>query len=147
MNDIYFKINDLVRIKEQEYNRIAKDVIWKENVFRILSLNESTAKLSDIENDIPLNSLEPIPIDGVADASIYYEPAIAADIIFHGEPIPVRQKNTSYYVDGFDTVHVDNHTLKDEFLAMNFKYVHEVQRWLHESGSRDELRVNQTLKV
>ena len=144
---MYFKINDLVRIKEQEYNRIAKDVIWKENVFRILSLNESTAKLSDIENDIPLNSLEPIPIDGVADASIYYEPAIAADIIFHGEPIPVRQKNTSYYVDGFDTVHVDNHTLKDEFLAMNFKYVHEVQRGLHESGSRDELRVNQTLKV
>lgn len=143
---MFFKINDLVRIKEQEYNRLAKDVIWNENVFRILSLNETTAKLSDIENDVPLNSLEPIPIDGVSDSSIYYEPAIAADILFSDKPIPIRRNNTSYYVDGFNTIHVDNHTLKDEFLAMNFKYVHEVQRWLHETGSRDELRVNQTLK-
>lgn len=141
-----FKTNDLVRIKEHDYNRLAKDVIWNENIFRILSINETTVKLSDIDNKIPLNSIEPIPIDGVADSSICYAPAIAADFILPGEPIPVHMKNTSYYVDGFNTVHVEGHTLKDEFLAKEFRYVHEVQRWLQENGSRDELRVNQTLK-
>lgn len=146
MKEIKFKPNDLVRIKEQDYNCIAQDMIWNENVFRILSINEITANLSDIDNGVPLDSLEPIPIDGVADSSIYYDPAIAADIVFPGEPIPVHKKNTSYYVDGLNTVHVDGHTLKDEFLAMNFRYVHEVQRWLQEGGSRDELRVNRTIK-
>ena len=146
MNGVNFDINDLVRINEQEYNHYAKDVIWNENVFRILSKNETTAKLSDIDNEVPLNLLEPIPIDGVADSSIYYAPAIAADVILPGDSIPVHKKNISYYVEGFNTVHVDGHTLKDEFMAKKFRFVHEVQRWLQENGSRDELRVNQTLK-
>lgn len=141
-----YKTNDLVRIKEKVYNLYAKDVLWSENVFRILSIDESKVRLSDIDTDIPINAIEPIPIDSVADSCIYYDPSLAANIIPPGEPISVHQRNTLYYVEGFETMHVNGHTLKDEFLAKNFKYVHEVQHWLSEDGSRDELRVNNTLK-
>lgn len=142
-----FEINDLVRIKGKEYNHYAKAVIWNENVFRILSIDGNLVKLSDIDSDIPINTIEPIPIDGIADACIYYDPSIAADIISPGTPIPIRQKDTSYYVHGFESMHLDNHTLKDEFLSYNFRYVHEVQHWLRDGGSRDELCINNTIKV
>ncbi len=142
-----FIINDLVRIKEQEYSNYAKNVIWNENVFRILYIDDTIVKLSDIDNAIPINSIEPIPIDGIADACIYYDPVIAADIISPGTPIPIRQKDTSYYVNGLESMHMDDHTLKDEFLSFNFKYVHEVQHWLREDGCQDELDVNKTIKV
>lgn len=141
-----YRINDLVRIKEQDYKRITNEVLWNENVFHILSTNGLTVKLSDIHTDVPIEAIEPIPIDGVSDASIYYDPIIAADIVPPEQPFPTRKKNTSYYVDGFATIHIDGHTLKDEFLSKDFRYVHEVQRWLVEEFGRDELRVNQSLK-
>ena len=141
-----FEINDLVRIKEQKYTHYAKKIIWNENVFRILSIDKTIVKLSNIDNDIPIDFIEPIPIDGVADSCIYYDPTIAADIIFSGILTHGHQKNTSYYLDGFETIHIDEHTLKDEFLSLNFKYVHEVQHWLREDNSRDELYVNNTIK-
>ena len=139
-----FRPNDLVRIKDQEYNHISQNVYWNENVFRILSINKMTVELSDIDSEVPSDIIEPIPIDGKADACIYYAPAFMASM---GESIHEhKDAGTSYYVNRFGTVNVDGHTLKDEFLTMKFRYVHEVQRWLQENGSRDELRVNQTLK-
>lgn len=146
MMKTFFEVNDLVRIKEQEYSRLSKDVMWNENVFRILSIDCPTVKLSEIENDVPLSSIEAIPIDGVADSCIYYDPALAANVILPGQPITAHKNDTSYYVDGLETMNVDDHTKKDEFMAKNFKYVHEVQRWLKEDGSRDELQVKYTSK-
>lgn len=141
-----YRTNDLVRIKEKEYNLYAKDVLWNENVFRILANDGSNVKLSDIDIVVPINAVEPIPIDGVADSCIYYDPALAANIIPFEQPIPTHQRNTSYYVEGFETMHVDGHSLKDEFLSKNFRFVHEVQHWLSEDGGRDELCINNTLK-
>lgn len=139
-----FKINDLVRIKEEEYNLYTNEVLWNENVFRIMSIDDKNVKLYDIENEIPITAIEPIPIDGKSDACIYYASAFMADI---GEKIlEHKDYGTDYYVDGFEKMHVDDHTMKDDFMAKNYKYVHEVQHWLCENGSRDELRVNNTLK-
>lgn len=144
MKENNFKPNDLVRIKEHDYNHYAKDVIWNENVFRIIFINDTTVKLSDIDSEVPSDIIEPIPIDGKADACIYYVPAFMAgmgDTIFKH-----KDTGTSYFVNGFEAVHLEGHTLKDEFLARKLRFVHEVQHWLQETGSRDELRVIQTLK-
>lgn len=142
---INFEIGDLVRIEETEYARYSKGVMWNENVFSIMEIIGAEVKLSYLDETIPLNSIEPIPIDGKADACIYYNPAFMAGI---GETIIVHEIDTDkYFIDGFEQTYINGHTLKDEFLAKRFKYVHEVQHWLKENGSRDELRVNYTLKT
>ena len=141
-----FENDDFVRFKLDSYSEYAKDVIWDENVFRILSIKGKYVKLLDVINEVPLDAIEPIPIDGCADSCIYYDPVIAADIIPYGKPVPVRKKDMSYFVDGFEKMHIDGHTLKDEFISLNFKYVHEVQHWLRESSVLEELQLNKTLK-
>ena len=140
------EVADLVKIKEEYYNTYAKDVICNENAFRILSISKDCATLSDINGEVPLSAIEPIPINGKDDACIYYDPMIAADIIEEGTPVKCRNRNTSYYVDGFATMHIGDRTLQDEFLEKGFAFVHEVQHWLREDSSWEELKINQTIK-
>lgn len=140
------EISDLVKLKEEHYNTYAKDVIWNENVFRILSLSNDSVTLSDINGEVPLFAIEPIPINGKDDSCIYYDPMIAADIIEEGTHIKCRNRNTSYYVDGFATMHIGDRTLQDEFREKEFEFVHEIQHWLRENSSWEELKINQTTK-
>lgn len=143
---VNYEINDLVRLKSDAYDIYAKQVIWNENAFYILSLNSVSVTLSDIKGKIPLNAIEPIPIDGVADSCIYYDPIIAADIVADGMPIPTHNKDLSYYIDGFDRMHIEDTTLKTLFLEKGFQYVHQVQHWLKEEHDCDGLKIRQTVK-
>lgn len=141
-----YKRNDLVRLTGDAYNIYAKQVCWNENAFHILSFNNESVTLSDIKGEIPLSAIEPIPIDGISDACIYYDPIIAADIIPHGMPIPTHNKDLSYYIDGFDRMHIEDTTLKTLFLEKDFQFVHQVQHWLREEQDCDGLKIRQTIK-
>jgi len=143
---VNYETNDLVKLTNDAYNIYAKQVFWNENAFHILSLNNESVTLSDIKAEIPLNAIEPIPIDSVADACIYYDPALAADIILNGMPIPTHNTDLSYYIDGFDRMHIEDTTLKVLFLEKGFQYVHQVQHWLREEHDCDGLKIRQTVK-
>lgn len=141
-----FEKNDFVRLTEKAFNTYAKNTIWAENIFTILSKDGDHFRLSDIDETIPQSAIEPIPIDGISDACIYYDPLLAANFVISGENIPTHHKDTSYYIDGFSKMHIEDHTLKDEFDMLGFKYVHEVQQWLRPSHTLESLKVNYTLK-
>lgn len=142
-----YKLNDIVRLTTDAYSIYEKQIIWNENAFHILSINNESVTLSDIKGEIPLSAIEPIPIDGIADACIYYDPIIAADIILHGMPIPTHNKDLSYYIDGFNRMHIEDTTLKTLFLEKGFRFVHQVQHWLREEFGSDDLRIKQTIKL
>lgn len=141
-----FEKNDFVRLTEEAYNTYAKNTIWAENIFTILSKDGDKFRLSEIDGEIPQSAIEPIPIDGVSDACIYYDPLLAANFVMPGKATPTHNKDTSYYIDGFSKMHIEDHTLKDEFDAQGFKYVHEVQQWLRPEHTLESLKVNYTLK-
>ena len=140
------EVNDIVKLKDGFYNTYAKDILWNENAFCILSISNDGVTISDIDGVIPWAAIEPIPIDTVADACIYYDPMIAADIIMGNKTCPCHHRDTSYYVDGFAQMHLGDRTLKDEFLEKKFCYIHEVQHWLREDSDWEELKINQTIK-
>lgn len=141
-----YKLNDIVRLTNDAYSIYAKQVIWNENAFYILSFNNESVTLSDIKGNIPLSAIEPIPIDSVSDTCIYYDPALAADIDPNIMPTPTHNKDLSYYIDGFDRMHIGNTTLKALFLKKGFQYVHQVQHWLREDHDCDGLKILQTIK-
>ena len=145
--ELSYKLNDIVRLTTDAYSIYAKQIIWNENAFHILSFNNESVTLSDIKEEISLSAIEPIPIDGIADACIYYDPIIAADIIPHGMPIPTHNKDLSYYIDGFNRMHIEDTTLKTLFLEKGFRFVHQVQHWLREEFGSDDLRIKQTIKL
>ena len=64
-----FEKNDFVRLTAEAYNTYAKNTIWAENIFTILSKDGDKFRLSEIDGEIPQSAIEPIPIDGVSDAS------------------------------------------------------------------------------
>lgn len=144
--ELSYKLNDIVRLTTDAYSIYAKQIIWNENAFHILSFNNESVTLSDIKEEISLSAIEPIPIDGIADACIYFAPTIAADVVPHGMPTPSHNKDLSYYIEGFDRMHIEDTTLKTLFLEKGFQYVHQVQHWLREEHDCDGLKIRQTVK-
>ena len=137
-----FELGDFVMYKG--YDQI-KDKIGdyhSNNVFKILDFQDGKYKLGNIEGKVGEDDIEAIPIDGVHDRSIYYDPIVAASNIPPGGKIPVHRTDYSYYMDKFENCYdVDKRTYAEVVRERGYQFVHEVQHWLNDEFDRDGLKI------
>jgi len=138
-----FTKGDIVQLKHPENYKKNSDVHgYGINLYRIVSLNGDKVKLEDVEQELSLSELIPVVTDGVEDRWIYYDPIIAASIVFPGEPIPMHHTDYSYYMDAFERNYEGNRTLNELVRKEHLVYVHEIQHYFRKKFHNDWLKIN-----
>lgn len=146
MNDLAdsippFEVGDFVMYKEFDRMKGKIGDYHSYNVFKILDIEDGKYKLGNIDGKVDLKEIEAIPIDGVHDRSIYYDPIVAASIIPPGRSVPVHRTDYSYYMDKFENcLDVDKRTYAEVVKERGYHFVHEVQHWLNDEFDRDSLK-------
>lgn len=144
MEDV--RVGDFVRLKNASYQVFKDSLSLKVNAFVVKSVDSSLAnmiKLKGIEDAFPMGSVEAIPIDGIHDLCIYYDPIIAAGYVGEDGDVPHYETDYRYFVDHFKNVKVDSKgTMYDEMKNENIQFVHEAQHWLKKEYGDDALKIN-----
>lgn len=136
-------VGDLVKLKHPESYMKETDIhCHRINVFRIKGFVDGAVKLDGVKEDVPLAEMSPIGIDGIEDRWIYYDPVIAATMLFEDGELASHTTDYSYYWDAFERCDVNGKTLRSLLEKKKVKYVHEVQHYLSEKFHRDDLKIN-----
>ncbi len=134
-------LRDTILLQYEEGDFILyQDIICEiEKIF-----DDGFIKLKYVDNKLSLKDIHPVPADGMHDKQIYYDPFIAATTIREGEPIPIHQKDYSYYMEHFKKEEWadEKQTTWDKVNECHFRYVHEIQHWLRSETSQDGLRIH-----
>lgn len=137
---------DIVRLNEKVYQRKIDSLIFKVNAFVVESIGQNpndTIKLKGIENELSIGDVEAIPIDGIHDLCIYYDPIIAASYVGADGHISAYNTDYSYFIDNFKNRQLDGKgTLFNEMKKANVQFVHEVQHWLSSELNDNGLKIN-----
>lgn len=137
---------DIVRLNEKVYQRKIDSLIFKVNAFVVESIGQNpndTIKLKSIENELSIGDVEAIPIDGIHDLCIYYDPIIAASYVGADGHISAYNTDYSYFIDNFKNRQLDGKgTLYNEMKKANVQFVHEVQHWLSSELNDNGLKIN-----
>ena len=140
------KKGDFVRLRDSIYQQKIDFLIFKVNAFVVDSIGQNpdeTIKLKGIENEVSVGDVEAIPIDGIHDLCIYYDPFVAASYVGADGHVPAYNTDYSYFIDHFKKVQVDGKsTLYDEMEKANVQFVHEVQHWLSSEFNDYGLKIN-----
>lgn len=140
------KEGDFVRLHDNVYQQKIDSLSFKVNAFVVESIGRNpndTIKLKGIENELSIGDVEAIPIDGIHDLCIYYDPIIAASYVGADGYVPAYNTDYSYFIDHFKKEQVDrNGTLYDEMKKTNVQFVHEVQHWLSTELNDNGLKIN-----
>lgn len=130
-----FEKGDIVSLKK---NRVGL------NLYKIGADLGDSVRLVNVDQSVPKKELVPVKVNGVDDRWIYYDPIVAASIIFPGDPSPVHNRDYSYYMDAltrsYDGKMVFKHIIEKEHLS----YVHEVQHILRKKYGSDSLKINES---
>lgn len=138
-----FAKGDLVKFIDEA--NVCPDYLHNiENIFQIFSIEDSSIKLSRsfspvIETEV--SAITAVKMDGQEDKYVYYDPIIAASIVWPGDPVPVHHKDYTYYLDAQATFS-HNKTMRDFIAENGFQYVHELQHYLREHYHSDDLKIN-----
>lgn len=142
------KEGDFVRLHDNVYQQKIDSLSFKVNAFVVDSIGQNpndTIKLKGIENELSVGDVEAIPIDGIHDLCIYYDPFVAAPYVGADGKVPVINTDFSYFIDHFKKVQVDSKgTLYDEMKKTNVQFVHEVQHWLSSELNDNGLKINKS---
>lgn len=140
------KEGDFVRLHDNIYHHKIDTLNYKVNAFVVDSIGQNsndTIKLKGIENELSVGDVEAIPIDGIHDLCIYYDPIIAASYVGADGHVPAYNTDFSYFIDHFKNVQVGGKgTLYDEMKKTNVQFVHEVQHWLSSELNDNGLKIN-----
>ena len=140
------KEGDFVRLHDNVYQQKIDSLSFKVNAFVVDSIGQNpndTIKLKGIENELSVGDVEAIPIDGIHDLCIYYDPVIAASYVGPDGHVPAYNTDYSYFIDNFKNVQVGGKgTLYDEMKKTNVQFVHEVQHWLSSEFNDNSLKIN-----
>jgi hypothetical protein len=149
---LQFEEGDFIRIKEEQREKYTNNSIYNDKVFEIEKIKDNgTVKLRFIDQDMPYEFIEPVPIDGIADKQIYYNPIYAGSINKSGDPKPTHYcQEKRYYLESFKLKNEsfeDESTLYQKFEKAKLQYVHEVQHWLKGIFGGQYLSINHSLKI
>lgn len=140
------KEGDFVRLHDNVYQQKLNSLSFKVNAFVVESIGQNpkdTIKLKGIENELSIGDIEAIPLDGIHDLCIYYDPIIAASYVGADGYVPAYNTDYSYFIDNFKIRQVDGKdTLYDEMKKTNVQFVHEVQHWLSSELNDNGLKIN-----
>lgn len=135
-----YTIGDIVRLKRyytSNSTRIKKEI----NLFKISNFEEEYIILDYYKVKVHYQDIEPVPINGIDDKDIYYDPIIAGSFINPGDPAPIIKKDYSYYLDHFQRCRFSNYSFYELIHNKNLKYVHEVQHFLLDTFKHDDLKI------
>ena len=139
--NIKFQIKDIVRLKEPNKQL---DVLSRNmNLFRIIAINDDNITLCShlgFTFEAKHSDILPVPINGEDDKNIYYDPVVAAAIVYPGDEIPTHRTDYTYYMEQFKWSTYNGKTFFDMIKERELKYVHEVQHFLVNEFQRDELK-------
>lgn len=138
-----FMKGDIVRLKHQGQYKSFDDVLgYGINLYKIASLCENTVKLTGVDKEVPKAEILPVAIDGVEDRWIYYDPIIAASIVFPGDEVPAHSRDYSYYMEAFEHSFDGEKSFKELVTKAHCIYVHEIQHFLRKRYHDDYLKIN-----
>jgi len=137
-----FKIGDFIRLKNNSLYQINRVSGGEINIFEISNISSNHIEIQDCDKRIPYSEIEAIPINGIDDLKIYYDPIIATSSFGDGEPKPIRKVDKSYYLETFQNHIYQNKNLKELVKEQNLKYVHDVQNFLRNKFQKNELRID-----
>lgn len=142
-----FKVGDIVKLKHPELYKKASDFYgYGTNLYKIVEIRGNVVRLAGLQTEVSLAQLKPVAIDGVEDRWIYYDPVIAASIVFPGDEIPAHRTDYSYYMDAFEYCFDERHRSYRVLVAKEkLAYVHEVQHWLRKHHQEDRLKINESM--
>lgn len=130
-----FKVGDFVRIKDNDLEKYQIAQGHAFNLYKIREIAETGVRLDDVEETVSPECFEAVPIDGMHDKKVYYDPIIAASIIPPGGKIPVHRTDYSYFMDKFkNCLNENKKTFADIVKERDYHFVHEVQHWLRDHG-------------
>ena len=136
-----YRKGDFLRLKQPikfQNKRITKNDL---NIFEVIEVVDEDIRFRHIETLVPISEVEPIPIDGISDKEIYYDPIIAASVILPGDPIPIRKRDYTYYFDKFANCTSDDYTFQELVTERRFRFVHEIQHFLKDEFNDDGLKI------
>lgn len=140
------KEGDFVRLHDNVYHQKIDTLSFKVNAFVVDSIGQNpndAIKLKGIENELSIGDVEAIPIDGIHDLCIFYDPIRAASYVGADGYVPAYNTDYSYFIDHFKKVQVESKgTLYDEMKKTNVQFVHEVQHWLSSELNDNGLKIN-----
>lgn len=126
-----FKKGDFVWVEDKVKDMFLVSSRHIANLFEIVEVKGNNVRLKDVEGTISLYKIEAVPIDGIHDINIYYDPIVAASLIPSGGKVPVHTSNFSYYMENFKKHFLSNNkSYSDIVKERNYHFVHEVQHWL-----------------
>lgn len=139
---------DIVRLNEAEYKKVVDSLTFKVNAFVVDYIDEKSnhaMKLKRVEGIVSVKNIEAIPIDGIHDLCIYYDPVLAASYVGPGEQLPQYRTDFSYFIEHFKKVEVEGKdSLYDEMVKAKVQFVHEAQHWLRSEFHDDSLKINKS---
>lgn len=144
-----FEKGDYVKFTDAVYDSYTKSVYYSDNVFKITQINaDGTLMLTDIDEVVPIKDIEAIPIDGIHDRNLYYDPIIMASYVAPGQPVPVHHSRAGeYYMEGLENTRMQNgKSFKAIVTENNCQFVHEVQHCLRKKVNNDDLKLNKQIK-
>lgn len=139
-----FKRGDIVKLRHPEKYRKAgtsQDILI--NLYRIQEIHENSARLKDVDIDVPQMELMPVSVNGEEDRWIYYDPQIAASFIFPGVGTLSHQTDYSYYMDAFEHSTDGKKNYREIVEKQRLVYVHEIQHYLLKKYHDDGLKINE----
>ncbi len=140
-----FKIGDIVKLKHpSEYKRSSDFYGYGINLYKIREIKGDVVRLLNVNKDVPLSELEPVAVDGIEDRWIYFDPMIAASIVFPGDEVPSYHTDYSYYMDAFEHCSDGKKSYKAIVEKEHLMYVHEIQHYLRKHHQSDDLKINES---
>lgn len=126
-----FKKNDIVRLRNEYFDKIKSKIFFPQNIFFIDKLLDDgmSVLLRNVDLKIPSSEICPVKIDGEEDRFIYYDPVIAADVVRSDEEVKGHHVDKDeYYLQKmkncFDSKGRSYYDILNE---EHFVYVHELQ--------------------
>lgn len=144
---VEYQKGDIVRLGDSEFDKLKGQLWFKDNTFEIYKVGpDEMVSLMELDEQVPVSHLQPLPVNKKHAGGIYYDPVIAASVIGPDDEIPVHNTDYSYFMESFGRVfEEDGSTLLDRVEEQKFKYVHEVQHWLRERYGSDDLKIHHKL--
>lgn len=145
-----YRLGDIVRICGNNLYSELRQTDWRPLIFKITDIDGHRIKLDWHSDFIPITDVEPVPINGVDDVVIYYDPVIMGTIILNNDPIPTHRKDYTYYMDAFKNCKYNDVSFVDMIAPYDFMYVHELQHFFNDEHFKDVaegLKVNRRINV
>ena len=134
-----FRNGDFIRLKNLEQYKIDRFSGRQINIFEINNIEDKYLDVNNCHEKILITEIESIPINGIDDFEIYYDPILAASIVLPNDDAPIHRKDKSYYYEKFERCFdTDNKSFQELIKEQGLQYVHEVQHFLFDQFSGDK---------